>query len=102
MLTVEQIQQTVSSYFATKPVLRAYLFGSYARGEADEQSDVDVLVDLDYANNGASFNNYCQMLDDLNEQLGIKVDIVSSNGLSRFIKPYIDEDKILIYEKTNG
>lgn len=47
MLTTEQIKQTVTNYFKDKPVKRVYLFGSYARGEADEKSDVDLLIDLD-------------------------------------------------------
>lgn len=47
MLTIEQIRQTVSDYFKDKPVKRVHLFGSYARGEADEHSDVDLLIDLD-------------------------------------------------------
>ncbi len=34
-------------YFGTKPVLKAWLFGSFAKGLADAESDVDILVDLD-------------------------------------------------------
>ena len=41
--------QTIRDYFVDKPVLKAYLFGSYSRNEADEDSDVDILVDLDYS-----------------------------------------------------
>jgi hypothetical protein len=40
--------ETIKEYFRTRPVLRAYLFGSYVRGKADDQSDIDILVDLDY------------------------------------------------------
>ena len=41
--------ETIRAYFRTRPVLRAYLFGSYVRGQADEDSDIDILVDLDYS-----------------------------------------------------
>ena len=41
--------KTIRTYFQDKPVLKAYLFGSYARGEADRKSDVDILVELDYS-----------------------------------------------------
>lgn len=41
--------ETINDYFSTRPVLKAYLFGSYVRGEADNQSDIDILVDLDYS-----------------------------------------------------
>ena len=40
---------TIRDYFGNKPVLKAYLFGSVARDEADEESDVDILVVLDYS-----------------------------------------------------
>ncbi|MCX6227483.1 MAG: nucleotidyltransferase domain-containing protein [Bacteroidia bacterium] len=40
---------TIKSYFETRPVLKAYLMGSYVREEADNQSDIDILVDLDYS-----------------------------------------------------
>jgi predicted nucleotidyltransferase len=36
---------SIKAYFKTRPVLKAYLFGSYARGQADLQSDIDILVD---------------------------------------------------------
>ncbi|CAN5526922.1 hypothetical protein BH23BAC1_BH23BAC1_50120 [soil metagenome] len=39
----------ISEYFRNRPVLKAYLFGSYSRGEADNNSDIDILVDLDYS-----------------------------------------------------
>ncbi|MBR6919946.1 MAG: nucleotidyltransferase domain-containing protein, partial [Bacteroidales bacterium] len=35
--------QTICDYFATQPVLRAWVFGSYARGEETPESDVDIL-----------------------------------------------------------
>ncbi len=36
----------ISNYFKTKPVLKAYLFGSNVRNEAEKDSDVDLLVEL--------------------------------------------------------
>jgi predicted nucleotidyltransferase len=87
----------IKDYFKTKPVLRAYLFGSYGREEADEQSDVDILVDLDYsAKIGLGF---VQMKLELEDLLDKKVDLVSSGGLSKYIKPIIDNEKRLIYAK---
>lgn len=102
MTTKEEIQKLISAYFVEKPVLRAYLFGSYARGEEDSNSDIDVLVELDFDNGGDSFSNYCRMMDDLQHMFGRKVDLLSTKGLSRFVKPYIDQDKILVYENRNS
>jgi predicted nucleotidyltransferase len=87
----------IINYFKTRPVLKAYLFGSYVRGEADTESDIDILVELDYSQKiGLQF---IQMKLDLEKILHSKVDLVSSNGLSRYIKPVIDSEKELIYAR---
>lgn len=69
--------ESIKRYFETRLVLKAYLFGSYARDEADYQSDIDILVDLDYSQKiGLQF---IQMKINLENILNIKVDLVSSN-----------------------
>lgn len=89
--------ETIKRYFETRPVLKAYIFGSYARDEADYQSDIDILVDLDYSQKiGLQF---FQMKIDLEKLLKTKVDLVSSNGLSQYIKPLVDNEKQLIYAR---
>ena len=42
-MTREMIQQKIAEYFETQPVLKAWIFGSFARGEETPQSDVDIL-----------------------------------------------------------
>ena len=89
--------QTISDYFRARPVLKAYLFGSFVRGDADNQSDIDILVDLDYTQKiGLQF---IQMKIDLEKLLNTKVDLVSSNGLSKYLKSLVDNEKQLIYAK---
>jgi uncharacterized protein len=73
------------------------LFGSYARGEAKKGSDVDILVELDYTQQiGLVF---VQMKFDLEESLHKEVDLVSTNGVSKYLKPIIDREKELIYAR---
>jgi predicted nucleotidyltransferase len=89
--------ETIKAYFKTRPVLKAYLFGSYVNGKASSESDIDILVDLDYSQRiGLGF---VQMQIDLENLLKTKVDLVSSNSLSKYIKPYIDKEKELIYAR---
>jgi uncharacterized protein len=89
--------ELIKTYFKTRPVLKAYLFGSYVRDEEDSQSDIDILVDLDYSQKiGLGF---VQMQLDLEKLLNTKVDLVSSNGLSKYIKPIVDREKQLIYAR---
>lgn len=95
-LDANQIE-TIKNYLKTRPVLKAYLFGSYVRDEADDQSDIDILVDLDYSQRiGLQF---IQMKFDLEKLLNTKVDLVSSNGLSQYVKPQVDHEKRLIYAR---
>jgi uncharacterized protein len=58
------------------------VFGSVARGEADERSDLDLLVDLDQ---GRSLMDLGGLLMDLQETLGIRVDI----STERMLRPEI-------------
>jgi predicted nucleotidyltransferase len=89
--------QIVRDYFSGQPVLKAYLFGSYSRDEADSNSDIDILIDLDYSKHiGLGF---VTMQSDLQKRLQKKIDLVSSKGVSKYIKPFIDKDKVLIYER---
>jgi uncharacterized protein len=89
----------LQQYFAGIPVKRAYLFGSMARNEASEESDIDILVELDHSKPiGMKFFAY---QSDLEELLHKKVDLVTTEGLSIHVKPFIDKDKILIYERVN-
>ena len=88
--------ETIREYFKTQPVLKAWLFGSYARGEETPDSDVDILVDLDYSKPvGLEF---IQMQLDLQVLLKKPIDLVSSRGMSKYIKPYVDSEKFLLYE----
>lgn len=87
----------ISNFFSKQPVLNAYLFGSYSRGVGHENSDVDLLVELDYSQPiGLEF---IQMQIDLQELLSKKVDLISARGLSKYIKPILDKEKKLIYAR---
>lgn len=87
----------IREYFRDKPVLKAFLFGSFSREDAVEDSDIDILVELDYSKHiGLGFVN---MKLDLEEKLHKKVDLVSSNSISKHISPFINADKKLIYER---
>ena len=85
-------------YFITQPVLKAWLFGSFSRGEETQDSDVDILVSLDKSKPiGLKFFG---MLNDLEELLGRKVDLVSEGTLLPFAQESVERDKILVYERA--
>jgi len=89
--------KNIKAYFETKPVLKAYIFGSMVKGKQTEDSDIDILIELDYSKRiGLQF---IQMKLDLEKLLQQKVDLVSANGISPFIKPHIEKEKQLIYAR---
>ncbi len=95
-MTTEYLNK-VRDFFKGKPVLKAYLFGSFSREEADDNSDVDILVELDYSVPvGLEF---VKMQLELQELLERKVDLLTVKSLSKYLTPIIDEEKILIYER---
>jgi len=92
--------KTIQNYFRYKPVLKAFLFGSFAREEALSNSDIDILVELDYSRHiGLEF---VTMKLDLEDKLHKKVDLISSNSMSKHISAFINTDKKLIYERADG
>ena len=88
----------IRNYFKDKPVLKAYVFGSCARGDADLESDIDILVELDYSER-IGFK-YFQMQLELQSLLKKEVDLVSEQSVSRHVRPYIEKEKKLIYERS--
>jgi uncharacterized protein len=94
-LSAFEINQ-IKTFFADKPVKKVYLFGSYARGEADEKSDVDLLIDWDYTQHIGW--QYAGWWEEIKVLLNKDVDFVSAKYISPLIENYINTDKILIYE----
>ena len=91
--------KTISDYFKTQPVLKAWLFGSYARGEENANSDIDILVTFD-DNAKVSLLKHAIMADDLEKILGRPVDLVTDGTLLPFAVNSVSHDKQLIYERT--
>ena len=89
--------QTIRNYFATQPVQRAWLFGSYARGEEREDSDVDILVDFD---DSVSLLGHARMMNELQDLLSKEVDLVSNGTLLPYVEKTADRDKKMIYERV--
>ncbi|TAE90892.1 MAG: nucleotidyltransferase [Runella slithyformis] len=77
--------------------MKAYLFGSYVRGEATEDSDIDLLVELDYSQHIGL--HFVQMIFDLEDMLKRKVDLVPEDSVSKYVRPYIEAEKQIIYER---
>jgi predicted nucleotidyltransferase len=91
--------QQIADYFKTQPVLKAWLFGSFARGEQREDSDIDLLILPDKSQHFSLFT-LSGIYEDLKDLLGCEVDLITEGGLMPFARESADHDKILIYERA--
>lgn len=99
VLTIDEIRSALAEICKDSSVNRIWLFGSYARNEADTESDIDLIVDLDRALD-------IEIFDSIN---GVKLDTLSLKSFDRkrqsdlrFNKRFVDRvdrERILVYEK---
>lgn len=97
---IKNLLPVIRDFFAAQPVKRVWLFGSCSRGEESSDSDIDLLVDYDTQSGRVSLLRRGGMLMDLSDLLGRRVDLLDYDGVLEFARPSVDNDKILIYERT--
>ncbi|MFU2223155.1 nucleotidyltransferase family protein [Streptococcus pluranimalium] len=100
--TIEEIKDIIKPIAEKYQLPAVYLFGSYARGEADEDSDIDLAVDLTGTNlpwGGIS------ALIDLESAFPISVDCLSmesimeaNSPIEKLVKKNFERDRVLLYE----
>lgn len=82
-----------------QPVKKAWLFGSYSRGEETAESDVDILVIFD---DHVTLFGYARVYGILKDTLHKEVDLVEDGTLLPFAAHSAERDKILIYERKDS
>ena len=97
MRMIDNIRQ----YFTTQPVKKAWLFGSFSRGEETAESDVDILVEFDRTGKPVTLLTYARIWRELEERLGRSVDLVEEGTLKPYAVESAKHDKQLIYEREN-
>jgi predicted nucleotidyltransferase len=90
-LSLDYIRQVLAEYFADKPVHRVQVFGSYARGEATAESELDVLLSRKRDSTLTLFD-LADYKAELERRLGLAVDLGTT--LSPFSQPYIEPDLV--------
>lgn len=88
------------------PLLKPYIsymavFGSTVRGEATKKSDLDLLIRLKPSNARPKLGLFklMEIEEDLNKKLGLEVDLVTEDSLSPYIRPYVEKEKVVLYEE---
>lgn len=94
--TISEIQAVVEPLAKKYGAQRVYLFGSYARGDMTDQSDIDLRIDKG-AIRGLAFAG---LLGDLEDALGTHVDLISTVGMDDDFLREIQKDEVLLYESA--
>lgn len=88
------------------PILKPYInrlavFGSTARGEASQKSDIDLLIRLKPSHERPKLGLFklMEIEENLQKELGREVDLVTEDGLSPYVRPYVEKEKVIIYEE---
>ena len=97
-MSTQAMTEQIAEYFKTQPVLKAWLFGSFARGEEREDSDLDILVEYD-KNARISLLTISHMMGELERNTGRRVDLIEDGCLLPFAVESANRDKVLIYER---
>lgn len=98
MSMTASINNALSNYFAGQPVTKAWVFGSYSRGEDTPDSDIDIMVALDP--NEKVGLKFFAMREDLMRLLGRKIDLVTESSILPFAKENAERDRLLVYERS--
>ena len=102
-MSIENAQQMIpkiQAYFANQPIKKAWLFGSFSRGEEGPDSDVDILVEYEDSDNISLFA-ISRMITSLKRILNRKVDLVENGCVMSFAEDSVYKDRILIYKGKN-
>lgn len=92
---LSQHQKQIEAVARKNAVSYLALFGSYARGEQRQTSDVDLLVEF---NKPVGLIHLIRTEHELGEVLNKKVDLITRKGLSKHLKPFVEPDLKVIYE----
>lgn len=95
--SIEEIQNQVSPIAVRYGVQRVYLFGSYAKGCATAESDVDLRVDKGALRGLFALSG---MRLDICKALSKEVDLLTTGSLDDDFRNKIQRDEVLIYERT--
>ena len=102
VLTIDDIRLMILPVAKKYRMERVFLFGSYARGEATAESDVDLCI---YGSDVKDIKDYMEILKKLQSTTGKNVDIVMRDAIDentragKRLLEHIDEKKELIYEE---
>lgn len=96
MISKKEAYKIITDYFKDKPVKKIQIFGSFARNEQKEGSDIDILLEMEHPVGLMALSRYHL---DLEKLTNLDVDHGTTKGVSKYARPYIERDLETVYEK---
>ena len=96
----QNIVNKLQTFFPAYPVEKAWIFGSYARGEETRKSDLDILVRFD-KNAAITLFDYAGIMIDLEDILRKKVDYIVWDTVKNFLPPLKEQIQRLYDNELN-
>ncbi len=99
IITIEKIKEKAIPILRNYPVDKVILFGSYAKGEDTNNSDVDLYIDTNGKLKGLDFVGLLEILVDV---LGVDIDLIDKAHIepNSLIMQEIEDGGMVIYEKS--
>ena len=94
----QEVSRTISNYFKTQPVEKAWVFGSFSRGEERADSDIDIMITL-IPGTRMGLRFFAMNLE-LEKLLNRPVDLVIEGDLLPFAEKTANRDKVLVYARA--
>lgn len=104
--SIDELKQIIVPIACKYSLSVVYLFGSYARGEATDSSDVDILINREGSTIRGLFD-LGALYNDLNETLGKPIDLVTTDSIDQpeaqrrtpWFSKNLERERVLIYER---
>lgn len=99
IISIEEIKEKTIPILSKYPVEKAIIFGSYAKGESNQKSDIDIFIDTNGKLKGLDFVGLLELLVDT---LGIDIDLIDKSHIESesLISQEIETGGTVIYEKS--
>lgn len=94
---IKALKQVIAELARSEKITYIGLFGSTARGEENESSDLDLIVNFQTT---PSLFRLLDFEEKLQQQLGKKIDLITHDSISPYLQHTINRDLITLYERT--
>ena len=96
MNTIEQLKTVLTPYFIRYGITKGAVFGSYARGEENDTSDIDLLFSI---GTSMPLGKWDEMENEIQKAVGKKVDFIEYGTLPKRVEQEVLKEAVVIYEQ---